>query len=359
MPFGREVKKFSKSLGDIASIKQSFSDNNDTMLANAKRINNSYLNQSLRGECKTCQSPISRDAVDFVNHGVEYTICENCGHLNGIYDDSEDFCNQLYVADSGSNYSQNYLKDYSTRVENIYLPKLDFLVSSLEEEQNISIEDISISDFGCGGGHFVCAAKKRGVKAQGFDVSQDLIDLASSAFQELSGTDCPNPFHVVHDEVELLEKMISSKSTVASFIGVLEHLRHPLRFFEAFKSSQTKYLYLSVPLFSLSCMIENVFPTVFPRQLSGGHTHLYSHSSLKYILGKYSFREISSWHFGTDAMDLRRSMLVSMVKNGCSERMLRVFQQDLFSSETLEQIQNVIDNHLVASEVHMLIAKED
>jgi hypothetical protein len=353
------MKKFSKSLGDIAAIKQSFASDNDIMLANAKKINNSYVNQSSRGECKTCQSPISRDTIDFANHGVEYAICDNCGHLNGVYDDSEDFCNQLYNSDGGSNYSENYLRDYDARVENIYLPKLDFLCSSLREEQNISITDVSISDFGCGGGHFVCAAKKRGVKAQGFDVSRDLIEIASKSFHELFDADCQNPFLLVHDEAELLEKMISSKSTVVSFIGVLEHLRHPLRFFEAFKFSQSKYLYLSVPLFSLSCMIENVFPNIFPRQLSGGHTHLYSHSSLKYILSKYSFREISSWHFGTDAMDLRRSMLVSMVKNRCSERILRVFQGDLFSPEILDQMQNVIDNHLAASEVHMLIAKED
>lgn len=357
-------KKFSKSLDDIAAIKQSFARDNDALLASAQNINNSYVNQSPRGECKTCQSPISRNAVDFVNHGVAYVICENCGHLNGIYEDSEDFCNQLYASDDGSNHAHDclkddYLKDYSVRVENIYLPKLEFLCSSIEEEQDISIEDISISDFGCGAGHFVCAAKKRGIKAQGFEVSKDLIDHASTAFHELYGADCPNPFHVVHDEAELLEKMISSKANVVSFIGVLEHLRHPLRFFEAFKSSQIKYLYLSVPLFSLSCMIENIFATIYPRNLSSGHTHLYSHSSLKYILGKYSLREVSSWHFGADAMDLRRSMIVSMVKNGCSERMLNVFQKDLFSSEILDQMQRVIDSHLAQSEVHMLIAKED
>ena len=353
------MKKFSKSLGDIASIKQSFTDDNDALLANADKIRNSYVNQSLRGECKTCQSPIDRDAVDLVNHGVEYVICENCGHLNGVYDDSEDFCNQLYVGDGGSNYSRNYLEDFSARVENIYLPKIDFLLSCLGEEQNIDIRDVTVSDFGCGGGHFVCAANKRGVKAQGFDVSKDLIDLASNSFHELYGADCQNPFHMVNDETELLEQMISSKSMVASFIGVLEHLRYPLRFFEAFKSSQAKYLYLSVPLFSLSCIIENVFPSVFPRHLSSGHTHLYSHSSLNYILDKYSFREISSWHFGADVMDLCRSMLVSMIKNGCSERMLRVFQDDLFPSEILDQMQNVIDKHFSASEVHMLIAKDD
>lgn len=352
------MKKFSKSLGDIASIKQSFASDNDSLLANAKKINSSYVNQLLRGECKTCQAPVSRDMIDFLSHGVEYVICENCGHLNGIYEDSKEFCDQLYAGNGGSNYSQNYLRNYSVRVENVYLPKVDFLRSSLERE-SVNVEDVSISDFGCGGGHFVCAAKKRGLEAQGFDVSKDLIDLASKSFQELYGQNCLNPFYRVRDEEELVERVISSDSTVVSFIGVLEHLRHPLRFFEAFKSSQAKYMYLSVPLFSLSCVIENVFPAVFPRQLSGGHTHLYSHSSLKYVLGKYSFREISSWHFGADAMDLRRSMLVTMIKNGCSERLLRVFQEDLFSSKALDQMQSVIDNHLAASEVHMLIAKEN
>ena len=145
------MKKFSKSLGDIASIKQSFTDDNDDLLANANKIRNSYVKQLLRCECKTCQSPVDREAADFVNHGVEYVICENCGHLNGIYDDSEDFCNQLYASDGGANYSRNYLKDFSSRVENIYLPKIDFLCSCLQEEQDISIKDLTISDFGCGG----------------------------------------------------------------------------------------------------------------------------------------------------------------------------------------------------------------
>lgn len=353
------MKTFSKSLESIAEIKQAFSSDNDVLLAKAKGINKSYANQTFRIECKTCRSHINRDKVDFRNHGIEYIVCENCGHLNGIYEDSKDFCHKLYADDGGSNYSQNYTNDYSARINNIYLPKVDFLYSSLVEEKSIDGKNISIFDFGCGGGHFVNAAKQRGIKAQGFDISKDLIYLASEAFRDIYGTDCDSPFLLVNDEAELLEKLITSEATVVSFIGVLEHLQHPLRFFEAFKSSKSKYLYFSVPLFSLSCMIENVFPNIFPRQLSGGHTHLYSHSSLQYILNKYSFREISSWHFGTDAMDLRRSMIVSMLKNGCSERMLKIFQNDLFSTEMLNQIQETIDTHLAASEVHMLIEKYD
>ncbi|WP_413295644.1 methyltransferase domain-containing protein [Synechococcus sp. MIT S9452] len=352
------MKKFSKSLGDIAAIKQSFAADNDHMFSNAIKINSSYASQPLRGICKTCGAPLSSDSPDFTSHGIDYVICAKCGHLNGIYDDTENFCNHLYVDEGGSNYSRNYLNDYSARVKNIYLPKVDFLCSSLMEQKQTSCENISISDFGCGGGHFVHAANQRGIKAQGFDVSEGLIELASEAFQDVYGSNCPCPFTIVHNEVQLLEKMTSCDTTVASFIGVLEHLRRPLDFFEAFKSSQCKYLFFSVPLFSLSCLIENVFPNIFPRQLSGGHTHLYSHSSIKYILEKYEFRQISSWHFGADAMDLRRSMLVSMIKSGCSERLLNTFQNDLFSAQMLDEIQCVIDTNLAASEIHMLIEKD-
>jgi len=355
------VKKFSKSHGDIASIKQSYADDNVELLADVKRINLHYSNQPLRRECKTCQAPVRSDAVDIVNLGVGYVICENCGHLNGVFDDTEDFCNYLYADEDGTNYSSldpAFLEDYDARVQNIYLPKIDFLFSSLVEEGGgLCSGDISILDFGCGAGHFVYAATNRGFKAQGIDVSRTLIDYASTAYREKYGVDLQNPFLQVHNEAELLEMMISSEATVVSFIGVLEHLRYPLRFFEAFKSSRSKYLYFSVPLFSLSCIVENVFPNIFPRQLGNGHTHLYSHSSLQYILGKYSLREVASWHFGSDAMDLRRSMIVSMAQNGCSERMLRIFQEDLFSSEILDQMQNVLDRHYAASEVHMLIAK--
>ena len=351
------MKKYSKSLGDISAIEKSFASNNDDMLGNANRLNNSYRKQSLRRECKTCHSPLSKDVVDFINHGIEYIICTNCGHLNGIYEDSDDFCYQLYVADGGSNYSQNYLKGYSARVQNIYLPKVDFLCSSLMEEQKISFDDISISDFGCGGGHFVHAAKQRGIKALGFDISKDLIGLASSSYRQVYGADCECPFLLVHDEEELLKKLISTESTVVSFIGVLEHLRNPIRFFEAFNASQSKYLYFSVPLFSLSCMIENVFPNIFRISVAPYPPVLTFIVEIYYQ--QIFYQEVSAWYFGADAMDLRRSMLVSMVKNGCSERILQIFQKDLFSPEILDQMQHVVDNHLAASEVHMLLAKED
>ena len=44
-----------------------------------------------------------------------------------------------------------------------------------------------------------------------------------------------------------------------------------------------------MPLFSLSVLIENIFQKIYPRQLGGPHTNLYSKESLEFIAKKYNF----------------------------------------------------------------------
>ena len=65
-----------------------------------------------------------------------------------------------------------------------------------------------------------------------------------------------------------------------SLIGVLEHLTNPNLLLNSFSKGKAKFLYISIPLFSLSVFLENSFKNVFPRQLSASHTHLYTKDSL-------------------------------------------------------------------------------
>ena len=76
-----------------------------------------------------------------------------------------------------------------------------------------------------------------------------------------------------------------------------------------------KYLYICVPLFSLSAIIENSFKDVYPRQLGGPHTHLYTKESLYYLAKKYKLKIIGEWWFGTDFPDLYRSLINSSNSN--------------------------------------------
>ena len=64
-------------------------------------------------------------------------------------------------------------------------------------------------------------------------------------------------------------------------------------------------------MFSLTALLENVFKGVYPRHLSGDHTHLYTKKSLEYLAKKNKLKIIGEWWFGADIPDLFRSLLIS------------------------------------------------
>ena len=141
-----------------------------------------------------------------------------------------------------------------------------------------------------------------------------------------------------------------------SLIQVLEHLTDPNLLLKAFKKSNAMYLYISVPLFSLSVFLENSFKNVFPRQLSGGHTHLYTEKSLNFLAKKYKLKIIGEWWFGTDFSDLYRSL-----RNSCKIVNKKIFlneiNEKLFS--VIDELQSVLDKNKICSEVHMVLKKSN
>ena len=77
----------------------------------------------------------------------------------------------------------------------------------------------------------------------------------------------------------------------------------------------TNYLFISVPTFSFSVFLENANQDIFPRQLSGGHTHLYTEESLNYLAKKNKLKIIAEWWFGSDMADLLRTIYVKSKMN--------------------------------------------
>jgi len=141
---------------------------------------------------------------------------------------------------------------------------------------------------------------------------------------------------------------------MVSLIAVLEHLERPDLFMKAFNKSRSKYLYLALPLFSLGIFIENNFTNVFPRQLSGGHTHLYTEKSIKYFSKKNNLKIIGEWWFGQDIPDLYRSLLMS--KNVMDKK---VYQKELNENlyKVINELQNVLDRNKICSQVHVVFKK--
>jgi len=344
-------KRYGKPSDALIRQKVDFFENNNKYLEREQEFALLYKKQPKRKVCKNCLFRLS--SFDFVKDGIEYVLCNRCNHLNGIYEDSDDFCHAVYTKYSGSKYyAEDYfgknLNEYNSRVEAIYRPKADFLLASLRE-QNINPNDLNFVDIGAGSGHFVSALKSFGLeKVSGYEVSETQVNLANTMIGE--NIVKQHALKNVDDIVETVE------AEIISMIGVLEHLQSPRQVLRALKkNNNVKYLFISVPLFSLSVYFETLFTHVYHRQLSGGHTHLYTEESLKYMCKEFGLASIAEWWFGMDIVDLFRGVYVNLARTKSSEKIIKNWQKTFLP--LIDSIQLEVDKKNLSDEVHMVLKK--
>ena len=86
-------------------------------------------------KCKLCNEKLPHE-IDMKNHNVEYIFCNKCSHLNGAFEDTEEFVKALYINDDGEQYSSNYIdENFEQKSKDIYLPKLDFLLENIKKKR--------------------------------------------------------------------------------------------------------------------------------------------------------------------------------------------------------------------------------
>ena len=335
-----KVVKFSKSYKNVLKLQADYSKENLLNLKTVLKINKKYSAQTRRVHCQNCLGKITKPFL--MNFGIKYSVCNRCGHLNGNYNNTEKFIKWVYASDAGDHYDQQYSKYFDKRVKNIYLPKVKFLKEVIKSK-------INLIDLGCGGGHFVKALEMAKIKATGYEVSKFLVNLGNSKLKKnrLKKVEIRDLFQIIQSE---------NKANVVSLIGVLEHFNKPNDFFRSFLKSKIKYLYIAVPLFSLTTLLENVFKSVYPRHLSGDHTHLYTKKSLEYLAKKNKLKIIGEWWFGADIPDLFRSLLIS--SNYLNKQVyVKELNKNLYS--VIDELQNILDRNKICSEVHMILKKKN
>ncbi len=335
-------ERFSKKSEDISKIKVSFIKNNEKLVKDNQKIIRFLKKQPLRKKCKNCGFKLNKK-IDFYSHGMGYKICFNCTHLNSNNDDGKSFHKKIYN-DSNFSYEQNYLKDFNLRVNNIYLPKVDFIKNFLKEEE---IDNISLLDLGSGCGHFIKACEIRDISAKGLESNLKMIKLGEKYIKNNS---------VLHSEnfEDSLKIIKNGNYTIISLIAVIEHLKDPNKIFKAFKISKNKYLFLSIPLFSLSVFIDKIFQNIYPRHTAATHPHIYTYKSIKYILKKFKLSICAEWWFGSDIIDLNRSLIGSIDKK--SSKTFYNKLRETFANE-INSLQSILDNKKLSSEVHLIIKK--
>lgn len=344
--------RYGKSSSSLLNQKKSFFEENEQHLEKQRKIALIYKKQPRRINCKNCSEQMFSNS-DFVKDDIGYVLCNHCHHLNGIYEDSDEFCNYVYTADTGKAYSENYkvesVNSFNYRVATIYLPKAEFLYTSLLGA-NIDPNDMEYLDFGSGSGYFVSALRSIGIsQVSGTDVSRSQVDFGNIMMAE--------ELLSVHRLAETTILLRDCKAQVVSMIGVLEHLQHPREVFrELNQNDNVKFVYLSVPTFSLSSYLEIISPDVFNRQLHGGHTHLYTEKSLAYICKEFNFEVLAEWWFGTDMVDLLRIISVTLGQRKCSKKLKEMWEQDFTS--LIDALQLEVDKKHFSSEVHMILRKK-
>jgi hypothetical protein len=141
---------------------------------------------------------------------------------------------------------------------------------------------------------------------------------------------------------------------VVSMIGVLEHLRRPRETLAALCANRAvKYLFLSVPLFSPCVFLEMVFPDVMQRHLAGGHTHLFTESSLDWTFHKHGLQILGEWWFGVDAMDWLRSVEIRLERDEATARMAGRWRE--LMTPAMDGLQEQLDRRRMSSEVHLVL----
>ena len=78
---------------------------------------------------------------------------------------------------------------------------------------------------------------------------------------------------------------------------------------------------------------------------------------LYYLKKKYKFKIIGEWWFGTDIVDLYRSLLLTDNSKKIFSQNLRKKQIDKFFVKIIDKLQSVLDREQVSSELHFVIKK--
>ena len=340
-------RKYGKSVGDILAIKSDFFEHNEEMLEMSHRQADALLAQNKRMECKICHEPIKGDIL-YTSQRMSYYLCPKCGHVNSAYEDTDDFAKRVYLEDTyENNYSEADKKKYAHRLDTIYIPKAEFLIKSLEED-GLPKKDIKLLDDGAGSGYFVGAMRKLDVEASGIEISSAQVGFANA----MNGEEVLRQA----DSDKIAGILKTTDANVLSFIGVFEHIINLDEVLMSIRENKNiKYVYLSVPMFSMSCVFEASHQKCYNRHAGGTHTHLFSDSSLSFMADKMGFEELASWKFGSDMMDLYRMICVSLEQNGNSAL------KDYFAPKFLKMIDDLqltVDKNEFASEIHLILKRK-
>jgi 2-polyprenyl-3-methyl-5-hydroxy-6-metoxy-1,4-benzoquinol methylase len=315
---------------NINKIKQEFIDESKSLILKDVERFREVGKIGFKGLCNVCSSTL--DNPIFTKHCIDYYKCSKCGMLGAGQVKSYSDYNKLLYEDIEYG---NYLGLAEQRLNDIYIPKADFLIKTLPDVCSRGVIDI-----GAGLGYFVKALNLKGVNAKGYEINKNFVE----NFNNTAKKEATNGkmVHIEHDKlINSLKNEDNSK--VISLIGVLEHVENPVNLLLDIKKLGFKNLFISVPLFSFSTLFEAIYDDYYHRQLSPDHIYLYTEKALLWLESELGLKRLSQWYFGQDMHDILRIL---------SSKSLSFDIDNM--EEMFDDMQLVIDKNKMSSEVHLV-----
>ena len=302
------------------------------------------LKNKNRKECILCGSKLRGE--NFCHRNIPFVICATCRHVQTKPKPPNDY--------PETNFSSVYLdknkKEYQDRKDRIYKPKLEWIINCLIE-YNYTKEQISKmqwTEMGSGAGYFLSSLFDAGIQnIKGFDADRKLVQIARKHIPEK---------YIIHYDGKLSESFDFFPSDVYTAFFVLEHISDSRHFFLKLKDLPIGTIFIfSVPVFGISCLLENVFENNYARNLDCVlHTQLYTDESIKFAMDAAGFRIIAQWIFGQDAEDFIRFVLNS-IANKFSLKKIDQIQNNLYQLQ--DSMQNCFDKLNLSDQRHIIAIK--
>ncbi len=342
-------RKYGKSYGNMWRFKDALTTDNTSLVKHNEKLYAFYKEQPERKYCKICHGTNQR--YEFHSHGVRYFCCDDCGHINGGYEDTEEYCRKLYENDDGcfgSTYEDLDREAYLARMKTIYLPKAEFLNETFDAYPGkYKTDAMKFLDIGAGSGHFVYAMREMGFNATGIDVDMHQVRQANKLLPAGMLEHCPSE--------KLIEYLSAAKADVLTCIYAFEHIPNIREVFDTIQqNSHIRWIFFSVPMFSFTSMLQAVSSDVYARILHAAHTHIYTEESIAWLCKHYGWVPLGEWRFGADVADILRTVMVKLEMQGDS-KLANVCKAKF--ADMIDDLQIVMDKKEFCSEIHILVEK--
>jgi hypothetical protein len=347
------ITTYSKPSGDIGKEMAELSRSEREAYERQIRLARYLAGYPVRKRCIVCAEPLTRaDENRFLHRGIPFLLCPRCHHVQTEVEPPPEYPHGLEGREAAFHriYPPLGRAAYLDRRRRIYEPKLEWILQSLEGLGTPRSEALRKRwiEIGSGSGAFLSALAEVGVtKLRGLEADEELNRQGAPFVPEGAA---------VHWSGTFAEGLAANPADIYCSFFVLEHLPDCVPVWEALRKLQKGTVFaFSVPVFGLSCLIENAGSHRYARNLDGVvHSALFTDRSIKEGMRSAGFEIAAEWIFGQDIADWERAMASGLTVNR-GHPLARSMAKAI--GDIGDAVQAIVDRARLSDQRHLLAVK--